>query len=134
MANPTIYSLRDFRFKFSSDSAYRSDPAFINEQRQITGSNTATLRLNTTLTSGQASLAVNFNDVKACRFLFIDTESSVKVVLNTTSSNIIGRTSVANTVGRPFLCLEGSVTAISITNRIPSAAASVRVIGLGLTA
>ena len=133
MANPTIYSLRNFRLKFAEDSAYRTGPSFISSEREITGSNTATFRLNLTLTSAQASLAVNFQDVKSARFLFIDTESSVKVVLNTTSSNIIGRTSVAGTVGRPFMCLEGSVTAISITNRIQSAPASVRVIGFGLT-
>lgn len=133
MANPTIYSTRDFRLKFAEDSAYRVNPAFLNSSCEITGSNVASLRVNITLTSAQASLAVNFQDVKSCRVLFIDTESSVKVVLNTTASMIIGRTSVVNTVGRPCLYHEGSITAISITNRIPSAPASVRVIGLGVS-
>ena len=129
-----IYSERSFRFRFGEDSAFRVAPGFIDSSRTITGSNTAAFRSNYLLTSGQASLAVNFQDLRAARVLFVDTDSSIRIIMNTNHSVICGRTSVANTVGRPFLCLEGSIIALNLINRIPSAATSVRVVALGLSA
>lgn len=133
MANQTIYSKRVIRLTEAGDSSYRQGVDFISDSREITGSNTSALKLDLSLSSGQAALTISMNDIKAARVLFLDCDSSVKVVLNSSASLVVGRTSVAGTVGRPCILLEGSITALSVLNRLPSSATSVRIRGYGTT-
>lgn len=132
MANPTLYSLRRFYMKAAEDSAYSANPKFVTREREITGSDTAAFTLTLALTSSQSALTINFNDVKACRRFYLDTDSSVKLVFNSSASVIVGLTSASATVGRPMVYLEGSITAATVANRI-AAPTKVHIFGSGTT-
>lgn len=118
MATNSIYSLRDFRFKMAADSTYRETPSFVTRQREITGSNTATLSLDFQLTSSQSALTINFGDLSVARSFYAETDGSVKLVLNSSASLIIGLTSASATVGKPMFYCESSITSATVTNRI----------------
>ena len=133
MATNTIYSLRDFRFKFSGDSAFRDDPSYVSKQREITGSNTASLCIDLQLTSNQSALTVNFGDMAISKAFYLETDGSVKLIYNTTNSCIVGTTSAAATVGKPIFYAESSIIAATVTNRI-NKQTKVKIRAVGVTA
>lgn len=117
-AKRKLHSLRRFMLKNAYNPEYHDAFSEINGDRNISGSDAACFTQVVSLTSNQSAFSLGFNDMRAIRRLYIETDGSIKAVFNGTASVIIGLTSASMTVGKPMAYLEGSVTSLSFTNRV----------------